>query len=457
MSIRAFLSTRTFPLPKTLSSTLPRLISTTTATTPPRPPPRLPRYIPSQLDSVENPECYHPCGLPPLSIHDALHNGPHRYKILHKLGFGGSSTVWLARDSEGGRLVTIKAMRADVLAGPKTIDDLPDVRIPNLLHATSVSKHLLTPLSAFTHLTPNGLHPFLVFPFFGPSVQAMYDTPGRVRGSRRLRGEVARRVSREVGGAVGGMHRVGVVHGDITTSNILFRLSTQIKSWSDTYINAYFGPPETEPVRLRRPDEPLGPHVPPELVAPIPDSLMRDLMYVQESVVLSDFGQSYVGVPPKDYQPGTSLNYLAPETYFDGRTGLGTDIWALGCAIFESRAGFPLFEAFLGGTGDVAREWVEVFGEMPEPWWDALEERRGWDGVEVVPGTSSIRERLREIGTMDESDGYEGRMMEVPGTRLEEDEVELLGDLLEGMVRYRPEERLEIREVLEHPWFEFGM
>ncbi|EIM91651.1 kinase-like protein [Stereum hirsutum FP-91666 SS1] len=409
MSIRAFLSTRTFPLPKTLSSTLPRLISTTTATTPPRPPPRLPRYIPSQLDSVENPECYHPCGLPPLSIHDALHNGPHRYKILHKLGFGGSSTVWLARDSEGGRLVTIKAMRADVLAGPKTIDDLPDVRIPNLLHATSVSKHLLTPLSAFTHLTPNGLHPFLVFPFFGPSVQAMYDTPGRVRGSRRLRGEVARRVSREVVVAVGGMHGRGVVHGgalfvsstpfslgavstvfktepagiDITTSNILFRLSPAIQSWSDTYINAYFGPPEIEPVRLRPPhqDEPLGPHVPPELVAPIADSLMRDLMYVQESVVLIDFGQSFSidsnGVPPKDYQPGTSLNYLAPETYFEGRTGFQTDIWALGCAIFELRAGFPLFEAFLGGAGDVVREWVEVLGEMPEPWWEAFEERRG--------------------------------------------------------------------------------
>lgn len=188
---------------------------------------------------------------------------------------------------------------------------------------------------------------------------------------------------------------------------------------------------------------------------------MRDLMYVQESVVLTDCGQSFSidsnGGPPKEYQPGTTLNYMAPETYFQGRTGFETDIWALGCAIFEMRAGFPLFEAFLGGTGDVVREWVEVLGEMPGPWWDAFEDKRGWDGVEVVPATSSIREKLREIGTMDESDGYEGSMMEVPGTRLGEDEVELLGDLLEGMVRYRPEERLGIREVLEHPWFNFGM
>lgn len=121
------------------------------------------------------------------------------------------------------------------------------------------------------------------------------------------------------------------------------------------------------------------------------------------------------------------------------------------------RAGFPLFEAFLGGAGDVAREWVEVLGEMPEPWWDTFDEKRGWDGVEVVPGTTSIREKLGEIGTMDESDGYEGSMMEVPGTRLDEDEVKLLGDLLEGMVKWRLEERLGIGEVLEHPWFTFGM
>lgn len=89
---------------------------------------------------------------------------------------------------------------------------------------------------------------------------------------------------------------------------------------------------------------------------------------------------------------------------------------------------------------------------MPRGWWDAFEQK----GVSEQ-GKTSIREKLREIGTMDGSDGYEGRMMEVPGTRLGEHEIELLGDLLEGMIRWRPEERVGIREVLEHPWFKFGM
>tara|TARA_R110002060_G_scaffold1448_8_gene2894 strand:- start:750 stop:1175 length:426 start_codon:yes stop_codon:yes gene_type:complete len=46
-------------------------------------------------------EAYHPGGLHPIEIGDGLHNG--RYKILQKLGYGASSTVWLAQDSRCAR------------------------------------------------------------------------------------------------------------------------------------------------------------------------------------------------------------------------------------------------------------------------------------------------------------------------------------------------------------------
>ena len=42
------------------------------------------------------------------------------------------------------------------------------------------------------------------------------------------------------------------------------------------------------------------------------------------------------------------------------------------------------------------------------------------------------------------------------GARLREQEVELLGDLLEKMLKYRPEERIRMDEVIEHPWFAFS-
>ena len=39
---------------------------------------------------------YRPGGFHPIALGDTLKDG--RYKIHHKLGYGGFSTVWLARD-----------------------------------------------------------------------------------------------------------------------------------------------------------------------------------------------------------------------------------------------------------------------------------------------------------------------------------------------------------------------
>lgn len=43
----------------------------------------------------EDPAEYHQGGLHPIYLGDVLDD---RYKICRKLGFGGTSTVWLAKD-----------------------------------------------------------------------------------------------------------------------------------------------------------------------------------------------------------------------------------------------------------------------------------------------------------------------------------------------------------------------
>lgn len=50
------------------------------------------------LFNEENVLYYRPGGYHPVVLKDTLKNG--RYIICHKLGYGGSSTVWAARDSE---------------------------------------------------------------------------------------------------------------------------------------------------------------------------------------------------------------------------------------------------------------------------------------------------------------------------------------------------------------------
>ncbi|KAK7045343.1 hypothetical protein VNI00_007592 [Paramarasmius palmivorus] len=114
----------------------------------------------------------------------------------------------------------------------------------------------------------------------------------------------------------------------------------------------------------------------------------------------------------------------------------------------------------------VLRETVSTLGKLPEECWELFEERYTWfdeDGEQkeeqkplIKAEKMSIRDRLVRIGQGDsppQNDSDMGRMIEPCGTRLDDREIGLLGDLLEGMLRYRPRDRVTIQEVIERPWF----
>jgi serine/threonine-protein kinase SRPK3 len=176
-----------------------------------------PRFIPSRLDVIEDIEDYQPGGYHPISVGDTFDHG--RFRVLHKLGFGGSSTVWLARDQreEGdqSRIVTLKAMRADVPSS-KVPSEIPELAISQKLRASlppSESVDFQTVDHHFFVQGPNGSHLFLIFPLAGPSILAMSDSPGRTAGSRRLRADLARKVAKQTAMMIHHMHCIGVVHG----------------------------------------------------------------------------------------------------------------------------------------------------------------------------------------------------------------------------------------------------
>ena len=60
---------------------------------------------------------------------------------------------------------------------------------------------------------PNGTHLFLISPLAGLSGPAMSDFPGRVLGSRRLRGDLGRKVAKETANAIYGMHSAAISAG----------------------------------------------------------------------------------------------------------------------------------------------------------------------------------------------------------------------------------------------------
>lgn len=59
---------------------------------------------------VERVEYYVHGGYHPVKIGDEFHG---RYVIVHKLGFGGSATTWLAEDKQDNQLIALKTSTAE--------------------------------------------------------------------------------------------------------------------------------------------------------------------------------------------------------------------------------------------------------------------------------------------------------------------------------------------------------
>ncbi|KAE9402376.1 hypothetical protein BT96DRAFT_1017630 [Gymnopus androsaceus JB14] len=125
--------------------------------------------------------------------------------------------------------------------------------------------------------------------------------------------------------------------------------------------------------------------------------------------------------PLPDYQPGATMHYASPEIRSEGR------------------AGFPLFEAFLGSDIDILRQILEILGKLPGA--SSKSESFGLRGTPVNQAglllnseKSSIREKVCSIGDSDDPPHSftNGPMMEKPV--LDEDEVEFLMDLLEKIL-----------------------
>jgi serine/threonine-protein kinase SRPK3 len=71
------------------------------------------------IDGVEHLERYESGGYNPVMIDDLLHN---RYRIVDKLGHGGYSTIWLARDETVKRYVAVKIGISNPSAPQREID-----------------------------------------------------------------------------------------------------------------------------------------------------------------------------------------------------------------------------------------------------------------------------------------------------------------------------------------------
>jgi len=249
---------------------------------------------------------------------------------------------------------------------------------------------------------------------------------------------------------------------DITPNNVLLRL-TNIDKWSANDVNRQLGIPITDEVVLLSEDKPSV-SAPRYLVPPTSFSSVAS-KYISEELLLIDLGEAFFQSfsPPKGV--GTPVPYCSPELILQGKASASSDIWALCCTMFEMRAGFPLFESFVGSPSEVLQEIVRILGTPPKPLWPSLEQHEIYIGQHESSCEPLLAERVREIGMNDEEPSILDTdtplfeqpafdlLMEPSGTKVPENEAESLAGLLQSALNYTPDKRLSAAKIVKHKWF----
>lgn len=204
-------------------------------------------------------DSYRPGGYHPVHFGDFLCNG--RYEVVRKLGFGETSTVWLARNTSyvhtrlsgwastdtfppyillrgyiadlcsagdrSSRYLAVKIKKAEESTGNSELSILRYINQKGSSDRRSI--HVIALLDSFEQQGPNGKHLCLVSEALGPSVATVLEWTPSYRSLDRAGKNcyrfplwICKRILKQVLLGIAYLHAHGVVHGDIHAGNVLF-------------------------------------------------------------------------------------------------------------------------------------------------------------------------------------------------------------------------------------------
>ncbi|KAI1195787.1 kinase domain-containing protein [Nemania serpens] len=392
----------------------------------------------SEID-LEDFEDYTTGGYHPTRIGDTFHYD--RYEVVHKLGFGGYSTIWLARDKHLQRYVSLKILVAE--ESSKSTEGT----ILRMLCSSSSLVHTgrrFIPylLDDFSFDGPNGHHICLVQEPAGcnistskeDSVDFMFPV------------ETARSIAAQLIMGVSYLHSRGVCHGDLHLRNFLLCGPDLNHLSPDELYKRY----RLDKAPVKRVDgAAVEPHAPPYAVYPMHIKMPADKL-VDPIIKISDYGTSFTVVTETSPKLHTPALYLPPEDFFGEPITQAADIWTLGVSLYEVLGERALFETFGWDRDDIMADMVSTLGPPPTRWWDSWENRKEFfepDGSWVsnmkriyTPAFRPLHQRMWDMGR--------GETHETCQWDVERGEMRALEELLRGMMAFEPAERLTAEQLM---------
>ncbi|KAK8046108.1 Srpk [Apiospora saccharicola] len=394
---------------------------------------------------------YRPGGYHPVRLHRQLRQ---RYRVVVKLGWGPSSTAWLAIDDKTSKYVAVKVGTGNAdHANRDVLTQLTQSR-PDNQGPKDKLKLFPTILDHFDIAGPNGTHPCIVTPPARCSVHAAQDKAAWGSGVFQL--DVARSFTAQLVVATAFVHSRGYVHGGIHGRNLLLHSSSFLDGVSVEQLYEAYGDPRTkhEPiVRVGTKTPPTDPGVPSylsrstELAKP-----SHEFTLGEANLLLTDFGSAF---RPSDKPRSKALldhQHHPPESIFEPQSPLpfAGEIWTLGCVIFEL-VGHHLRSnpSWWVPDEEFIAQLVELQGIMPPEWWARWKERSDWfdDADRPLRNPASITSWDRWFEEFVQSPRRENGW----GTMGADERKALLG-LLKWMLAWKPGDRPDVMQVLEADW-----
>ncbi|KAI0406273.1 serine threonine protein kinase, CMGC group [Xylaria palmicola] len=257
----------------------------------------------------------------PVRIGEILRD---RYQIVGKLGFGTTSTVWLARDLGGRRHVALKLFVNSESMGKQLDRELAIYK----RISTSATNHrgrgaVRELLDSFDVTGPDGQHRCLVHPPLWESVLTfLHRNP-----VRRLPAPVLAFVLHRLFLALDFLHtECQIIHTDIKADNIMFGIND----------HSVFTAFEEQELLDPSPRKEIGNN---RVIY-----LSRELRMPKKwgAPVLCDFGSAVAGDEEhfEDVQPDV---YRAPEVILEAPWSYPIDMWNAGCMVWDLFEGGHLF------------------------------------------------------------------------------------------------------------------
>ncbi|VUC36820.1 unnamed protein product [Clonostachys rosea] len=389
------------------------------------------------IQDVERMGRYSPGGYYAVNIGDSLHKN--RYRIVHKLGHGTFSTVWLAKDTHHYRYVALKIGTGD--ANFKEASILENVA-PN---------ELLPPLlDRFVLEGPNGKHPCYA------TIPARMTISDALDASdcRLFELDVARALAAQMALAVSSLHSHGLAHGDLHLGNIALRMTSDMNSMTPKDLYDTYGLPRREEVEHLE-GKPLPPGIPAYGILPVWLGGKSEYVRLPDAqILLVDFSEAFYPDKEKKFESRTPALLRPPEARFESNQALGlsSDIWTLACSMWEVLGQGPLFKSFFRDEDVIAAQQVEALSPLLPAWWKRWEARGEW----FTEAGDPIKEDTDEVETLEDKfkiSMQQSRVAEKMPLFDAQEEREIL-KMFRSMLVFAPKSRATIGQVIDSEWMQ---